>query len=267
VNGGSAGSRAALGRAGDDSLKTMTLLAAQTDSTDPGELALFIDEGQVDFLESLMARRGYLDKQQMRSTFQMLRSNDLIWSYRLHNHLLGERPVNDLMAWNADGTRLPCRMHVEYLRGLFLPNALAHGEWQLDGAPVNLGDIRVLIFNVRAVQDHVAPWRSVSKLQALTDAEQTFVLTGGGHNVGIVNPPGQPKANYRIRTWQAGDRLLTPDEWLDATTVERGSWWTLWSTWLARHSSGRVAPPPMGAAAHGLAPHERCRARPVRARA
>ena len=130
-------------------------------------------------------------------------------------------------------------MHVEYLRGLFLPNALAHWEWQLDGSPVNLGDIRVLIFNVRAVQDHVAPWRSVSKLQALTDAEQTFVLTGGGHNVGIVNPPGQPKANYRIRTWQAGDRLLTPDEWLDATTVERGSWWTLWSTgWLATRADG-----------------------------
>ena len=244
---------AALGRAGDDSLMTMTLLAAQTDFTDPGELALFIDEGQVEFLESQMARRGYLDKQQMKGTFQMLRSNDLIWSYRLYNHLLGERqPVSDLMAWNADGTRLPYRMHVEYLRGLFLHNALSHGEWQVDGAPVNLGDIRVPIFNVGAIQDHVAPWRSTFKLHALTDAEQTFVLTGGGHNVGIVNPPGQPKANFRVRTWHAGDRLLTPDEWLAATTVEPGSWWTLWSDWLARHSSGRVAPPTMGAAADGF---------------
>jgi polyhydroxyalkanoate synthase len=258
---------AALGRAGDDALKTVTLLAAQTDFTDPGELALFIDEGQVDFLESLMARRGYLDKKQMKSTFQMLRSNDLIWSYRLYNHLLGERqPVSDLMAWNADGTRLPYRMHAEYLHGLFLHNALAHGEWQVDGMPVNLGDIRVPIFNVGAVQDHVAPWRSVFKLHALTDAEQTFVLTGGGHNVGIVNPPGQPKANYRVRAWRAGDRLLTPDEWLAATPIETGSWWTLWHAWLARHSSGQTAPPPMGAPAAGLTPLEAAPGRYVHGR-
>jgi polyhydroxyalkanoate synthase len=189
---------AALGRAHDTPLKSMTLLAAQTDFSDPGELALFIDEGQVAFLENHMWRRGYLDKRNMRQTFQMMRSNDMIWSYRLYNHLLGERrPVSDLMAWNADGTRLPYRMHMEYLEGLFLHNALAHGEWRVDGAPVNLHDIHVPIFSVGAVQDHVAPWRSVFKLHALTDAEQTFVLTGGGHNVGIVNPPGQPKANYR----------------------------------------------------------------------
>ena len=246
---------AALGRSGDDSLQTLTLLAAQTDFSDPGELALFVDEGQVSFLENLMWRRGYLDKQQMKSTFQMLRSNDLIWSYRLYNQLLGERQaVNDLMAWNADGTRLPYRMHVQYLRGLFLHNALAHGEWRVDGSPVNLGDIKVPIFNVGAVQDHVAPWRSVFKLHALTDAEQTFVLTGGGHNVGIVNPPGQAKSNYRVRRWRAGDRLLTPDEWLAATEISTGSWWTVWLDWLERHSGQRVRPPPMGAASLGQGP-------------
>ena len=146
---------AALGRAHDRSLASMTLLAAQTDFTDPGELALFIDEGQVAFLENLMWRRGYLDKRQMRNTFHLLRSNDMVWSYRLYNHLLGERrPVSDLMAWNADGTRLPYRMHAEYLHGLFLRNALAHGEWCVDGAPVNLRDIHVPIFSVGAVQDH-----------------------------------------------------------------------------------------------------------------
>ena len=246
---------AALGRSGDDSLQTLTLLAAQTDFSDPGELALFVDEGQVSFLENLMWRRGYLDKQQMKSTFQMLRSNDLIWSYRLYNQLLGERQaVNDLMAWNADGTRLPYRMHVQYLRGLFLHNALAHGEWRVDGSPVNLGDIKVPIFNVGAVQDHVAPWRSVFKLHALTDAEQTFVLTGGGHNVGIVNPPGQAKSNYRVRRWRAGDRLLTPDEWLASTEISTGSWWTVWLDWLERHSGQRVRPPPMGAASLGQGP-------------
>jgi polyhydroxyalkanoate synthase subunit PhaC len=244
---------AALGRTRDNPLQTVTLLAAQTDFTDPGEIALFIDEGQVAFLENLMWRHGYLDKSQMKRTFQMLRSSDLVWSYRLTNQLLGERqPMSDLMAWNADGTRLPYRMHLEYLRGLFLHNALARGEWRVDGTPVNLGDIRLPIFNVGAVQDHVAPWRSVFKLHALTDAEQTFVLTAGGHNVGIVNPPGQALSSYRLRHWKHGDRLLTPDEWLDATAPVAGSWWTAWGRWLAQHSTRRVAPPPMGAARAGL---------------
>jgi polyhydroxyalkanoate synthase len=240
---------AALARDGDERLATVSLFAAQTDFTDPGELALFIDESQVVFLENLMARSGYLDKRQMASTFQMLRSNDLIWSHRLSSHLLGERrPVTDVMAWNADGTRLPYRMHREYLRGFFLRNALAHGEWQVDGRAVNLDDIHVPVFSVGAVQDHVAPWRSVYKLHALTDAEQTFVLTAGGHNVGIVNPPGgDARASYRKRTWHAGDRLLTPDEWLDVTESVAGSWWTTWGTWLDAHSSTQVAPPALGA--------------------
>ncbi len=248
---------AALGRSKFAALKSMTLLAAQTDFSDPGELALFIDEGQVSFLENLMWPKGYLDKRQMKSTFQMLRSKDLVWSYRLTSHLLGERPpVSDLMAWNADGTRMPYRMHVEYLRGLFLHNALARGDWQVDGKPVNLADIRVPIFNVAAVQDHIAPWRSVFKLQSLADARQTFVLTGGGHNVGIVNPPGLAKSSYRLRERQPGDRLLTPDEWMASTQQVAGSWWTAWVAWLARHSKRRVAPPAMGAPDAGLPPLE-----------
>jgi polyhydroxyalkanoate synthase len=257
---------AALARDGDQRLATLSLFAAQTDFGDPGELALFIDESQVVFLENLMARTGYLDKRQMASTFQMLRSNDLIWSHRLSSYLLGERrPVSDVMAWNADGTRLPYRMHREYLRGFFLRNALAHGEWQVDGRAVNLDDIRVPVFSVGAVQDHVAPWRSVYKLHALTDAEQTFVLTAGGHNVGIVNPPGgDPRASYRKRTWRAGDRLLTPDEWLGATESVAGSWWTAWGTWLDAHSGAYVAPPTLGAP--GLPPLDPAPGRYVRER-
>ena len=246
---------AALGRTRDTSLKTLTLLAAQTDFSDPGELALFVDEGQVAFLGNLMWRRGTLDKRQMRSTFQMMRSNDMVWSYRLSNHLLGERqPVNDLMAWNADGTRLPYRMHLEYLNGLFLHNALARGEWQVDGQAVNLDGIHVPIFNVGAVQDHVAPWRSVFKLNALTGADQTFVLTAGGHNIGIVNPPGQARSSHRPRHRRPQDRLLTPDEWLASTAVVPGSWWTPWVAWLQRHSGRRVAPPPLGAPDSGPPP-------------
>jgi polyhydroxyalkanoate synthase len=248
---------ASLGRAGDDTLQTVTLMAAQTDFSDPGELALFVDEGQVEFLENLMWRRGYLDKRHMAGTFQLLRSNDLIWSYRLSNQLLGERhPMTDLMAWNADGTRLPLRMHSEYLRGLFLHNALARGEWMVDGKPVNLRDIRVPVFNVGTVQDHVAPWRSVFKLHALTNADQTFVLTAGGHNVGIVNPPGSTLSSYRLRSWHSGERLTSPDEWLTETPSTPGSWWEAWAAWLAEHSTHRTPPPRMGAPRRGLAPLE-----------
>ena len=245
---------AALGRVGSKALKTVSLLAAQTDFTDPGELSLFIDEGQVSFLEHQMWRQGFLDKKQMRGTFQMLRSKDLVWSYRLINHLLGERrPMTDLMAWNADGTRLPFRMHSEYLRSLFLRNALAHGEFELDGVPISLDDIRVPIFNLGTVQDHVAPWRSVFKLNRLTDADQTFVLTAGGHNAGIVNPPGQVPTSYRIAHWKRGDRLLTPDEWLAQATEVDGSWWTAWFDWLAARSSAPGRPPAMGAPSAGAA--------------
>jgi len=249
---------AALGREDSAQLKTLTLLAAQTDFTDPGEISLFVDESQVAMLENHMWRHGYLDKREMKGTFRMMRSSDLIWSYRLVNYLLGQRqPVNELMAWNADGTRMPFRMHSEYLRALFLRNELARGELHIDGAPINLDDIRVPIFNLATVQDHVAPWRSVFKLHGLTNAEQTFVLTAGGHNVGIVNPPGEStKASYRIRHWKAGHRLLTPDEWLAGTTPVEGSWWVSWVDWLTRHSSPRVAPPPLGAPKAGLPPQE-----------
>jgi polyhydroxyalkanoate synthase len=178
----------------------------------------------------------------MRRTFQMLRSTDLVWSYRVVNYLLGERlPASDLMAWNADGTRLPFRMHSQYLRELFLDNALANGRFCVDGRPVNLHDLRVPIFNVGTVQDHVAPWRSVFKLHALTDAEQTFVLTAGGHNVGIVNPPGDPRSSYRLRTRHERDRRLTPDEWLHATEPVAGSWWSAWGEWLDAHAGNPKA--------------------------
>ncbi len=248
---------AALARTRPGALQTLTLLAAQTDFSDPGELGLFIDEGQVELLDDVMWRQGVLHARQMRGSFQMLRSQDLIWSYRVVNYLLGERPhVSDLMAWNADGTRLPYRMHSEYLHTLFLDNALARGQARLDGRRLQLADIRVPIFNVGAVQDHVAPWRSVFKLHALTDAEQTFVLTASGHNVGIVNPPGAVPTSHRLRRWSPGEHRLTPDEWLEATAVIDGSWWLPWFDWLRAHGTGTRTPPPMGAPDAGLVPLE-----------
>lgn len=248
-----AASAAALGRARSHSLRSVTLLTAQTDFSDPGELSLFIDEGQVAFLEHQMWRSGFLDEQHMKSAFQMLRSKDLVWSYRVTNYLLGQRhPATDLTAWNADTTRMPFRMHSEYLRSLFLQNALARGDFELDGAVVNLSDIRAPIFNVAALQDHIAPWRSVFKLNHLTDADQTFVLTAGGHNVGIVNPPGHARSSYRIGHWRHGDRLLSPQEWLTSAQSAPGSWWTVWLEWLGRHSSGQRLPPSIGAPDSGL---------------
>ncbi len=247
---------ARLARTQPQALKSLTLLTAQTDFSDPGELGLFIDEGQLEMLEDTMWRQGVLQARQLKGTFQMMRSQDLIWSYRVISQLLGERPpLTDLMAWNADGTRLPYRAHAQVLRQLYLENRLARGRMELQGQALNLADIRVPVFSVGAVQDHVAPWRSVFKLHALTDAEQTFVLTAGGHNVGIVNPPGAARTSRRLRRWRAGERLLTPDEWLDSTPVEAGSWWTPWFAWLQRHSGRWIAAPAAcGAAERGVPP-------------
>ena len=245
---------ARLGREQSQALRSMTLFAAQTDFTDPGEISIFIDESQFAWLDRSMASRGTLDKRQMRDTFQLLRSRDLIWSYRTINYLLGERmPMTDLMAWNADGTRLPYRMHREYLRRLYLDNALALGDFRLEGVPINLHDIRAPSFILATVQDHVAPWRSVFRLNQLCDAEQTYVLTAGGHNVGVVNPPGVTPTSHRLREWRVGDRILSPDEWLEQTPVIQGSWWNTWVDWLDRHSSPQRRPPP-AIGARGLRP-------------
>ena len=156
---------ATMGRDGDNRLASMTLLASQNDFSDAGELGLFISESQVSYLEHMMWDQGYLDTHQMAGAFHILRSNDLIWSRMVHDYMLGKRkPFNDLMAWNADLTRMPYRMHSEYLRRLFLRNDLATGRYVVDDRPVWFGDIRVPCFAVGTVADHVAPWRSVYKI-------------------------------------------------------------------------------------------------------
>jgi polyhydroxyalkanoate synthase len=246
---------AAMGRDGDDRLASMTLFAAQGDFTEAGELTLFINESEISYIENMMWDSGYLDTYQMAGAFQILRSNDLIWSRIIHDYLMGGRqPMNDLMAWNADATRLPQRMHSEYLHRLFLSNDLAEGHYEVEGHPISLPDIRVPAFAVGTVTDHVAPWRSVYKIHLLHKLPLTFVLTSGGHNAGIVSEPGRPGRSYQISTWLPEQHYVDPDTWQAQTPVHQGSWWPEWQAWLAQHSTEKTAPPPMGAAEKGYAP-------------
>jgi polyhydroxyalkanoate synthase len=241
-----------MARDGIDRLASMTLFASQADFTEAGELMLFIDESQITFLEDIMWAQGCLETKQMAGAFQLLRSNDLVWSSMVRSYLLGERaPVSDLMAWNADATRMPYRMHSEFLRSLFLQNALAKGSYPVEGRPVSLADIRVPVFAVGTEGDHVSPWRSVYKIRALSDADVTFLLTNGGHNAGIVSEPGDPRRRYRISSWRRRDRRGDADDWFAATPPRHGSWWPEWQSWLARLSPDRAPPPPMGAPERG----------------
>jgi polyhydroxyalkanoate synthase len=245
---------AAMARDGDERFKTLTFFAAQTDFTEAGELMLFINESQLAFLEDTMWEQGFLDTRQMAGAFQILRSNDLVWSRMVRDYLMGERaPMTDLMAWNADATRMPYRMHSEYLRHLFLDNDLAEGRWHAGGRPVALSDIRAPMFVVGTERDHVAPWQSVYKIHLLTDTDTTFLLTSGGHNVGIVSEPGAAGHHYRVATRRAGEHYIDPDVWASEVPAKDGSWWPEWVAWLDRASGAAEAPPAMGAQAKGYA--------------
>jgi polyhydroxyalkanoate synthase subunit PhaC len=239
---------AAMARDNDDRLTTLTLFASQTDFTEAGELMLFIDESQLAFLEDMMWEQGFLDSRQMAGAFQMLRSNDLVWSRVVHDYLLGGRQtMTDLMTWNADATRMPYRMHSEYLRKLFLDNDLAEGRLAAAGKPVALSDLRMPIFAVGTERDHVAPWRSTYKINLQSDTEVTYLLASGGHNVGIVSEPGQPGRSFRFHTKEASQHHLDPERFLREAQRKDGSWWPEWSAWLKSKSGVPAGVPQIGA--------------------
>jgi polyhydroxyalkanoate synthase len=194
-------------------------------------------------LEDLMAERGYLSGRQMAGSFQFLHSRELIWSATLREIWMGERlRPNDLMAWNADVTRMPAAMHSEYLRRCYLNNELAQSRYPVEGRPVSLDDVRAPIFLVGTEKDHVSPWRSVYKLHLLTDAEITFVLTNGGHNAGVVAEPGHPGRHFALHTRKPGDPWIDPDTWACRAQRQDGSWWTAWQDWLLAHGSATQVP-------------------------
>lgn len=240
---------ALMARSKDERLKSLTLLAGALDFTDPGELGLFIDESQLAFLDSMMAKKGYLDGKQMSNTFTLLNSRDLLWSRREREYLMGERQsINDFAAWSLDVTRMPYRQHSEYLRGLYLNNDLAEGRYEVDGRPIAISDIRVPVFALGTERDTVTPWHAVYKVLQLTpNVDVTFCLTTGGHNVGVINPPQlKIKRGYQLRTLVSADAYVDPDTWVATTPSEEGSWWPAWEDWLRVHAGKRGELPAMG---------------------
>jgi polyhydroxyalkanoate synthase len=234
---------AALASAGRRVLNSMTLLAAQTDFSEAGELSLFIDESQVTWLEDLMWEQGYLDNRQMAGAFRLLRTNDLVWSMAVSQYLLGQRaPMTDLMAWNTDTTRMPYRMHSDYLRHLFLHNDLFTGRYRVDGRPIALTDLELPVFAVATMSDHVSPWRSVHRIHLLACCNVSFVLTSGGHNAGIVSEPRHRGRHYYFAERHRGDRYIDADAWLEQATQHEGSWWPEWVNWLGHESHAPDVP-------------------------
>lgn len=248
---------AKMAREGDDRFHSISLLTSQADFSEAGEISQFISESQLAFLEKLMWRKGYLGEENMGGSFAALRAGDLVFAPMVDRYLLGkEFHPNDLMAWNADGTRMPYRMHSEYLKKLYLNNELATNHFEVDGKPVSLADIKVPIFSLGTETDHVAPWKSVYKINYLTRSDVTFCLTSGGHNAGVVSGPSHPRRHHRIHTHRPLEKYIDPDTWLETVKPQEGSWWPTWIAWLDEHTSGKRKPPAMGAARKGIKPLE-----------
>ncbi|PZO88159.1 MAG: PHA synthase [Micavibrio aeruginosavorus] len=223
---------------GDDRLKTLTLLAAQGDFTEAGEMMVFVTPSEVSYLDNMMWAQGYLDTKQMAGAFQMLRSYDMIWSRLVKDYLFGQRSRPfDIMAWNADATRMPYKMHSEYLKRLYLNNEFSNGHYTVLGKTVAPENINLPIFAVGTEKDHVAPWKSVYKIHLMASGDVTFVLTVGGHNAGIVSEPGHERRSFKIAHKKSGEAYQSPDQWEESAAMKDGSWWTAWGQWLGDQSS------------------------------
>jgi polyhydroxyalkanoate synthase len=223
----------------DNRIKATTFFAAQMDFSEAGDLKVYIDETQLERLDERMSEKGYLDGDAMYMAFNMLRSNDLIWSFWVNNYLLGKEPLKfDLLYWNADTTRMPRTLHMYYLREMYLNNNLAKpGGISLGGVPIDLGKVKTPIYLQASREDHIAPYPSVFKARGLFKGPVRFVLAGSGHIAGVINPPSANKYNYWMNEEQPGDL----DEWIDGAESHPGSWWGDWDRWLSGHSGTKVA--------------------------
>jgi len=224
----------------DRRIASATFMTSLVDFTNAGELEVFIDEAQVASLERKMQERGYLEGSEMASTFNMLRANDLIWSFVINNYLLGRDPFPfDLLHWNCDATRMPAKMHSFYLRNLYMRNALRKpGGVTLDGVPIDLSKSKVPTYFVSAIEDHIAPWKTTYAGTSILGGPSRFVLSGSGHIAGMINPPAAGKYGY----WTNEKLAPTPDEWFAGAKQHEGSWWTDWQAWVGERTGRDVAP-------------------------
>ena len=223
----------------DDRIKSATYFATMIDFAEPGELEVFVDEEQVSKLEKKMRERGYLEGSEMATTFNMLRANDLIWSFVVNNYLLGKDPFPfDLLYWNSDSTRMPAAMHSFYLRNMYINNLLRKpGGIALNGVPIDLAKVKIPLYFVSTIEDHIAPWKSTYAGTKLCSGKVRFVLGGSGHIAGIINPPAVNKYGY----WTNDELADTPQEWLEAAKQHSGSWWNDWAKWAEQYAGDIVA--------------------------
>jgi len=224
----------------DKRIASGTFFTTMTDFAEPGELSVFLDEGQVSSLEKKMFERGYLEGSEMAGTFNMLRANDLIWSFVVNNYLMGKDPFPfDLLYWNSDSTRMPAKMHSFYLRNMYLKNLLKEpGGIEIAGVPIDLGKIKVPTYFISAIEDHIAPWKSTYAGARNFGGNVRFVLGGSGHIAGIVNPPAANK--YGFWTNSAAKLPATADEFFASAQQNPGSWWTDWQAWLMAQDDSKV---------------------------
>jgi polyhydroxyalkanoate synthase len=227
-----------MARHNDTRIRSATFFVTMLDFTEAGELAVFIDEEQLKALEEKMREKGYLEGSAMASTFNMLRANDLIWSFVVNNYLLGNEPFPfDLLYWNSDATRMPARMHTYYLRNMYQNNLLAQPDnLELAGETLDLGRITVPAYFLSTREDHIAPWRSTYRGTQLLGGSKRFVLAASGHIAGVVNPPEGGKYNH----WINEALPAAPQEWLDGATEMAGSWWPDWNRWVTALGAERV---------------------------
>ena len=221
----------------DRRIKSATFFVTMVDFTEAGELSVFIDEEQLHALEERMEKKGYLEARDMHTTFNMLRANDLIWSFVVNNYLLGKSPFPfDLLYWNADSTRMPAAMHSFYLRKMYQENLLARpGGITLGGVPIDLRKVKTPAFLLSTRDDHIAPWRSTYAATQLYSGPVKFVLSASGHIAGVVNPPGSKYGH-----WENDANPPTAEEWLAGATQRADSWWPVWERWIAKYAGGEV---------------------------